>query len=72
MKRNIECDLERIIFRLDFALCGHRAYTDPKDLEELIARLEHASRKVGAPLLHYLDDYLSERPEPFLSGMPTP
>ena len=71
MKQNTERDLERSIFRLDFALRGYGTYTEPNDLEELIARVEQVSRKVGAPLLHHLDDCLNERAE-VSSAMPTP
>ena len=68
MKRNTAHDLERSVFRLDFALRGHGAYTEPNDLEELIARVERANRKVGAPLLRHLDDCLKERSEQLLPG----
>ena len=41
----------RATFRLDFALRGHAAYTQPLPLEQLIELVEDARSQLGAPLL---------------------
>jgi hypothetical protein len=46
---------DRTVFRLDFALRGHGAYVEPKDLERLVELVEAASLELGAPLLRYLE-----------------
>ena len=49
MKQRDEDD--RAVFRLDFALRGHVAYTQPLSLERLIELVEGARTLLGAPLL---------------------
>jgi hypothetical protein len=57
MKTRVPVDDARLLFRLDFALRGHVAYTRPSDdIEQLIALVERAGLDIGAPLLRFLDD----------------
>ena len=57
MKALAPIDDTRLLFRLDFALRGHVAYTQPlDDMEQLIALVERAGLDIGAPLLRFLDD----------------
>ena len=56
MKRTAPVAPDRLLFRLDFALRGHSAYSDPACLESLVGLIESATRRFGAPLLRYVQD----------------
>ena len=59
MKRTEHGITDRLLFRLDFALRGHGAYTDPADLAALVALVEETRRLLGAPLLRYAENEYS-------------
>ncbi len=49
MNRTVENP--RVLFRLDFALRGHAAYTQPLSLERLVELVEQTRARLGGPLL---------------------
>ena len=56
MKLSKDADILRGLFRLDFALRGHVAYSAPLTFDELLNLVERVGLSVGAPLLRAIDD----------------
>ena len=46
---------QHLMFRLDFVLRGHGAYTEPMPLAALIELVERTQQTLGAPLLRHLE-----------------